>query len=153
MIQRFQTLFLFASTAVFGFMLFSPLSEMVIRNTGEAVFTSMGITLKSSGEFIYTSTPLMILIAAIVLLSFVNIFLFKKRVLQMRICIYTILLMMGSIGLMLFYYFGFKNQFDIMAHSFKASVLLPLLAMGLTFQAFRGIRHDELLIKSYDRLR
>ena len=54
-------------------------------------------------QFEVKAIPLATLLIFIPLLNLAGIFFYKNRILQMRICIFNILLMLGSMGLIWFY--------------------------------------------------
>lgn len=81
--------------------------------------------------------------------SFISIFLFKNRKLQMKTVLLSILLSLGLIGL---------SVYAIVAHQkdhyqFGPAVVFPLFVLIFNFLAYKGIKHDENLVKSMDRLR
>ena len=41
----------------------------------------------------------------------------------------------------------------IIEHAFDISIIFPVVSIVFTFLAYRGIRKDELLVRSYERLR
>ena len=155
MLQRIQTVYLFIVAILTGLMLFLPLAE--ILNEGGDVLTlySYGVVNQASDKtgVIYSTLPMAIMIAIIFTISVISIFLYKNRTRQMRFCVFNILLMVGLLGLILFYYLSVKKDIGISHHTFRLSIVLPIINIVLTFQAFRGIRRDELLVRSYERLR
>jgi hypothetical protein len=102
---------------------------------------------------IYSTWPLCVLTFVTGLISFVTIVIYRRRILQMRFCVYNILLSLAQFILLLFYFFKFKGEFGADLHSYSFTIILPLVNIILIFQAFRAIRRDDILIKSYDRLR
>lgn len=154
MIQRVQTLFLLAVTILSFIMLISPLSKIVLLRGEIIKFYSIGLRdLNQGNEFIRYTIPLFVLILIITGISLVAMLYFKNRTLQLRLCVYHILLSIVLIGFLAFYYFSIKNQLNWDSNSFSIVVIFPLINIVLTFQAFRAIGRDEHLIKSYDRLR
>jgi hypothetical protein len=155
MLQRIQTVYLLIVTILTGLMLFLPLAE--ILNDGGDVLTmySYGLVNQASDKsgVIYSTLPMAIMIAIIFTISAISIFLYKNRIRQMRFCVFNILLMVGLLGLILFYYLSVKKDIGVSHHTFRLPVVLPIINIVLTFQAFRGIRRDELLVRSYERLR
>jgi hypothetical protein len=102
--------------------------------------------------------PITILTLIIGLVSFMNIFLYSARIRQIRLCIFNILLLLGLSGLIYYYFTYIRKQIlesglAIADHSFKIAVIFPILSIILTYLAFRAIRRDELLVRSYERLR
>jgi hypothetical protein len=92
------------------------------------------------------------LLLLIPLVSFLVIFLFKKRKLQLTFSIaliILIILLISSITLYSLYIIRIYNAEIIPGYK----LILPVLMLICAFLAFRGIKKDEDLIKSYDRLR
>jgi len=90
---------------------------------------------------------------AITIMSFTTIILYNNRVVQMRLCVYNILISFCLIGYIAYYYFSIKHRPDVDSNSFTFIVVIPIINIILLFQSFRAIRRDDILIKSYDRLR
>jgi phosphoglycerol transferase MdoB-like AlkP superfamily enzyme len=154
MIQRVQTLFLLIVALLSGFMIFYPLSEMVIKTGDMVQFHSYGLQeIKQGGDTIHYNFLLLILILFITIMSFVTLLLYNNRALQMRLCVYNILISFCLIGCIAYFYFSLKHKYDIGANSYTIAVIFPIINIILLFQSFRAIRRDDLLIKSYDRLR
>lgn len=151
MIQRVQTFFLVLVGTILGVMLFFPLGDLV-SSTGEGYrFLFYGVV-NSANETVVSFLPLAILLVFMPLFSLVTIFFFKYRILQMRFCVYNIILMFASVGFIWFesHQAGKLLQADTI---FSPSVVAPLVSAILTYLAFRGIRRDELLVRSVDRIR
>ncbi len=171
MIQRIQTIFLLLTTVFIGSLLFVPFAEMILEGsatsqTAEVTagkglivdFYCYGLRLDNneSNDIIYRTIPILLLVLIITIISFVTIFLYNQRILQIRLCVYNILLMIGLIILVGFYHWIISANDElgnIVHHNFKMAGILPVIGIILTFQAFRKIRRDELLIQSYDRIR
>lgn len=151
MIQRIQSIYLIGSIIVLILSLVFPIAIMIDAQSESYTYLFYGV-LNSQGLLAMQAYPLAILLIAMPLISLVSIFLFKKRILQMRFCIYNIILMLGSIGLIWFYSYQAGNTL-FTETIFSFPIVLPLVAAILTYLAFRGIRRDEILIKSVDRIR
>ncbi len=153
MIQRIQTVYLFLSTVVLAALLFLPLAEMVDAMGQFYVLDLHG--LKEVGEKSVTVMPLMpltFLVGVSAAVSFITIFFFRNRILQLRLCIFNILLQIGFYPLFFYYYYQARNQIEGIA-DIKISVMLPVVSIILVFLATRNIRKDELLVRAYERLR
>lgn len=93
-------------------------------------------------------------LAAVGLLALLALFLFKNRKLQLLLCGFNYLLMVGS-GFFMYFYIqqGFEAAGQAgtseMHYLFLLSVLFPVW----NFLAMKGILSDEKLIRSMDRLR
>jgi succinate-acetate transporter protein len=81
------------------------------------------------------------------LLAFLNIFFYKKRPLQLRLCVLGILLE----ALLIFLYYREVSTFTQGTYSLWA--ILHSLVVIFFFLAARAINKDEKLIKDSDRLR
>ena len=90
---------------------------------------------------------LMITTIALGVLSLITIFLYKTRVIQLRLCIVGILLDM----LLIFFYFKAMQQFT--NGEFAITSALHIAIIIALVLAANGINKDEKLIKDSDRLR
>ena len=154
MIQRIQTLFLLASFILIMLIFWFPLAELFVDGNFQFLFLYRGIY-DNSGEFdilAISSMPLAILFSIILVLNLITIFLYKNRLLQMRISILNILLMLGSLGLMYFYIWIAKTDLNAIPQ-YTLIPILPVISAILTFLAFKAINKDQKLVKSLDRIR
>ncbi len=155
MIQRIQTLYLFLALVMMVLLLVFPIAELMGEDNQLFQFRISGIYEQSgTGSALYMlSWPLLILMLIILFIYLAAIFLFKRRRLQMRLCIYNILLLAGMTGLM-YYYLSFTFKETVAEeYSYKLPFVIPLIAIIITYLAFRAIRRDEILIRSIDRIR
>ena len=149
MIQRIQSIFLLLAATITIVFCFSDFAFLKI-NELDFTFSVSGIKASSAALNQGISTiPLMIIFFIIALISVINIFFYKKRVLQMKLCILNIILIIGAIGLILFHFYTLKPY----EYQFRWSIILPIVAMILQFLAYRFIRKDEKLVRSLDRIR
>jgi hypothetical protein len=95
-----------------------------------------------------TYIPFIVLTGAICALLAVIILLFKARKIQIRLCIYTSLIMLGLQVWMGAVYF--KNMAST---RFPVTTVFPLISIILVILALRAIGSDEALVQSYNRLR
>jgi hypothetical protein len=147
MVQRIQTLYVFLSMLLIGFLLVFPFAD--IAEGGKLfVFDKLGIS-GENGQ-IQNGWPIAALIIIIDLLHLIVIFSYKKRIRQIRMLIFSILLMVGLFGM--FYFFTWYS-FEEARISFKIVVAFPLVAIVLDYLAIRAIGKDEALIRSIDRIR
>lgn len=147
MIQRVQTIYLLLAEIFIALIFAFPIAE--IASKGEVfIFKATGVL--KGHEVIINGLPLIILLGIILVLHFVVIYSFKKRIRQMRILVFTIVLMLGLFGI--FYYFAYAS-FTEQAIAFKVTVAFPLAAIILDFLAIREIGKDEAMVRSMDRIR
>lgn len=141
MIQRIQSVWL-ALAAVCGFAmarvpLFSAtLSDNTVRH------------------YLATESLLSFALAiGIAVLSVVAIFLYKNRPTQFKLAVTGAVLAGLVIALQVYTVEGFKQTITMVQGTYQWGGLLPIAMMIFLFLAARGIRKDEKLIKSLDRLR
>jgi hypothetical protein len=115
----------------------------------------MGIWESSAGgnpQIIKSLIPLSVIVLVICILSFSAIFLFKNRKLQLKLAVVVIILTVVFIAMTLYYLFWVTGKYDVeLVPGFK--MLIPLLIFISGILAYRGIKRDENLVRSYDRLR
>ena len=147
MIQRIQTLYLFVSAILVGLLFLFPFAE-IAKDGAIYLFNYQGILL--DGVLKQNGMAISALISIIFALHGFAILSFKKRIRQLRVTIFSILLLIGLFGLFFFFtYYSFSGS-EI---SFKISMVFPLIAAILDFLAIRAIGKDEALIRSIDRIR
>jgi drug/metabolite transporter (DMT)-like permease len=155
MIQRIQTIYL-ALASFFGFMMMNgPIIKLFDPAGAEIKLTWKGLfgeSLYGVDKLIERSIPLSLLIIAVPSLFFIAIFLFKRRKLQLRVAVLSTLLSIGVMLLVLYYIWYAVVKLDS-EYIFNIRLIFPVVGAILGYLAFRGILKDELLIKSYDRLR
>lgn len=155
MIQRIQTLYLLGVVVLTTLMIFLPLAYFV---GGEETFNLYGYGLRSvaSGEMYKSTIILTITLVAAALLPLVNIFLYKRRMTQVRYCIVEFVLLVGAVIMLAVHYYLFYRvfaDFDFHAQGMKVTMLLPVAALFLNCLAMRAIAADEVLVRSVDRIR
>lgn len=152
MLQRSQTLYLLG---VF-FLTILMFTGSIADFSGDAEVLSLkhsGV-FNSQGERLELSTwPLTLFFAVVSVLAFFNIFSYKHRVRQMRLCIYLMLISVGMVAMMFYFTWVAGNKFDANQTLYQWRYVIPPIAIILQFLAFRGIRKDELMVKAYDRIR
>lgn len=152
MIQRIQTLYLIAVAILAGIMNFVTLGSF---KSGETLYQldSFGLfTTNTPQELVYGTFALFAILAVISVLSALTIFLYKKRILQIRICLFNILLALGFYAAFAAYTYVIKERFTAEVF-FKLPLVFPLIGIVLDWLAIRAIGADEALIRSLDRLR
>ncbi len=151
MIQRIQTLFLLGVAVLSGLML---TGDLVMMDSGSGTLFSisfMGLA-EEGGTILQRLWPLTFLLALVPVLALVALFLYRKRSLQMRVTMIVLLLSLGTFLLGAFYVLMFDRKIDITV-LWKVRALFPLVSAILAWLAYRAILKDEMLVKSYDRLR
>ena len=86
------------------------------------------------------------------LVSVVGIFMYKKRKQQRMLVIIAIFIDIVAIALGAYYlYLMKKGESNVMVLNFR--IVIPVVNLILLLLASRGIKKDDDLVKSYDRLR
>ena len=85
-------------------------------------------------------------------LALVDIFLFKKRLVQARLNIFTVMLCLGYYGVLAIYIWLAKMSLGVDWHILPWASF-PLICLVLTLMATRRILKDEALVRAADRIR
>ena len=97
-----------------------------------------------------------VLLALACALPLVTIFLFKRRLVQIRLCAVELVLLIGA-GAMMGIYFYLCNRYfadsEFYSHTLKISLVFPLVCLVFDLLALRAIFRDEKLVRSLDRIR
>ena len=133
MIQRIQSLYLLASSGLLFSMFFRPLMRDLDGN----------VLLKFSQYW-----PFLIFTIVTFVLSFFCIFIYKRRISQMRLCIYNMLVLIAY-QIWIAYMFFTRVEGSV----FTISAVFPIVAGIFVFMAFRKISEDEALVQSMNSLR
>lgn len=155
MIQRIQSVWLLLTSLTLFILLALPIVTKIHNGAEYTVYTNgLHQITKSSSEPSVTVDvfmPLMVSNIIIAVFAFIGIFLFRNRSLQKRFCSLIIILIAG----LNFWMFQSAREIPggLEGASFGAGAFLPLAAIAFCFLAIRGIRKDEQLIRSADRLR
>ncbi|MFN5477948.1 MAG: DUF4293 domain-containing protein [Sphingobacteriales bacterium] len=90
---------------------------------------------------------------ATVLLALVAIFMFKNRNLQKNLAWLGFLLSIVLVGLEIYIANNYETTLNLQQSSWKFGAIMPILMVVFFFLTILGIRKDEKLIKSLERLR
>ena len=152
MIQRIQSLYLLAVAALMIAATFTPLAYFV---GGVEEYKLFAFSLKSA-EVTHSTIYMGIIVALSAIVPTVTIFLFKNRMLQIRLCAVELVLLLGSqVFMAIYYYLGNRmfSQFEYHAQGIHIAIIFPLVAIILDYLALRAIFRDEMLVRSLDRIR
>jgi hypothetical protein len=138
MLQRIQTVFLLAAAILLTCMFFNPF------------ITLKDLIRLDKIEYIRYADNMVIYVLLIVatFIGYLNIFLYRKRMLQIRLCIFNSLILLGLQGVIAYYVFPVE-----WGASFSLTAAFPVVAAILTFLALRYIARDEAMLKTMERLR
>ena len=155
MIQRIQSVYLLLTTLLSA--LFLTGSILTFKTAAGADITinikgAWQLTGAGNREIIRDQIPALVILVLIIMLSTGTIFFYKKRKLQMKLSLAVIVLIVAFIGVLLFYALSIIiNYHAVIVPRYKMFISALMLLSGIL--AYRGIRKDEDLVKSYDRLR
>jgi hypothetical protein len=127
-----------------------------INKTGDVFkigFTDIEkITQGQSPEIIGKILPLTIIVILVAVLSVITIFLFKNRKLQLLLS--GILTGLISVLILVSFYYSYTviSEYDAVFVP-GVKMAMPFLQLIFSILAYRGIKKDDQLVKSYDRLR
>lgn len=147
------------TTVMMALMIFFPLG-WIIAGGEEYKLLAFGLETIAEDGSVVQVTPTLglgIIVVVAALLPLVNIFLFKKRMLQFRLCMAEFALLLGAqlIALLFFYKLGgiFVDQFGTSATTLGVTMFFPVIGIILNWLALRGVKKDILLLKSLNRIR
>jgi len=150
MLQRIQSLFLLLAAAAMLLATVTPLAYFIYESD-QVVFEAMGIYL--NGILNDSTWGLFVIGLVSTVLALITVFVYKKRMLQIRFSIFNIVLMIGF-----YLYFGFLiyTIYPVESLQFQKvgmGIIMPVIAIILTILAIRNIGADEALVRSLQRLR
>ena len=171
MIQRIQTVYL-ALVLILSFVgLISTIGEWTVAETVVAHFSNFAFG--AEGQFKAldsTSGPwcLGILLILVMFLSMMSIMLFRKRMRQLRLTIISTILLVGYVAAYAVFAYYYQLNLDVHAMTayetgaegvipptfhLKFVAIFPVLSIIFNCLAIQGIRKDEALVRSLDRIR
>jgi len=155
MLQRIQSIYLFlAGLAILALFLF-PLAHNVYVNNVPMNITVTGSYMDTGGQQTLKDhfVALSAVTAVVGILPFIIIFLYKNRKQQVTLCYSTILVIIGYSFWIAQTAKSVVGDITLEPANFGIGLFLCPLAIALMILAVKGIKRDEQLIKSADRLR
>ena len=157
MIQRIQTVYFLAIVILSGLTFLQPVANLFdLVSTFFYTLNYQGFVMTGENETIVLNNlntwSLKIVSGLIPLIALVTIFLYKKRVLQIRLSFINAILMLGYYAVL--FIALIQNGSNMNAEwTLNIPVAFPLVCIVLNWLAIRAIGKDEALIKSLNRLR
>jgi len=155
MIQRVQSIWLLLAALTLTCMLFLPFLTKSVNGSEFSVYTN-GLHQTIAGDNgtglrVEPFLPLFISNIAIAILCIVTIFSFRNRTIQKRLASVAIVLTIA----LSFWGFNYAQKIPggIEGANYGIASFLPVLTILFCALAIRGIRKDEQLLRSADRLR
>ncbi len=164
MIQRIQTVYL-ALVAVLSILgLCLPLGQFLNGAAVVASFNSWMFSPEVTSKAVATAdfhdfapVALGIVLSIVIVLTMVAVMLFRFRMRQLRLVIFTTILLVGYVLYCAFLIWHYMDNLSSVVDgvTFRLCVagVLPVLSVILNCLAIHGIRKDEALVRSLDRLR
>ena len=131
MIQRIQSIYLLVAAVSMTLISF----KVPVYNLNETLFMAQD------------DTKMFILTIVGAIFSLLGLFMFKNRKFQMKLIRLTVLILM-IIGVRLFMLF---NKFEVVLNN--SLLFLLVFALIALIMAFRGVKKDDDLVRSLDRIR
>jgi len=131
---------------------FASFGSLEFQDVNGITDIPMGLYGINFGEEHFSTLPLLILVSLVVLILIITIIMYRHRVLQIRICIFNLILALGCSGLAFFFLYQASEKFGCNYHT-TIVIVLPIVAAIFIALAIRGIAKDEALIRSIDRIR
>ncbi len=157
MIQRKQVIFMFLCAVIMVILPFISIWVKDLEGMDKYIFKPMQFSIVSKEgvkDFFYPYATMGALSFINTLLSFCNIFLYKNRMLQIKICnalnfsIFGLVILIGFLSRRAFTIAGNITFSDI-----KIGIFLPIIALIVNALAMHFVKKDEALVRSSDRLR
>jgi len=157
MLQRKQTLYLFFAGLITLMLLFIPFGHL---STEWAYYKYTAFFVREAtpdNTFVMSTIGNAILLVATSVLSFLTIFLYKKRTLQLKLISVNMFVVLAAIFTITYIYPNFVFSRNIYLSGAKIDynyiiIISFVSAIGLYF-AKKAISKDEAMVRSADRLR
>lgn len=151
MIQRKQTLFLFLALVATVACLCLPVGRVEPEGMGVSpVLYNLGVRMQD-GSINWSAWPLFAILVLTCPLGLAAIFLYKRRMLQAKVCVACAVIDVIWVGYLALYATKLMPVEGTFHLSFGSC--LPIVAFILFLMARHGIIQDEKLVRSADRIR
>lgn len=152
MLQRIQTLWLLLVGLLMGAFTFLDLAVFTLPSGQYYLLDNWRIYSVTDGSTLALAwaTGALSLITAVGALAL--IFLYKRRILQMRLTILTLLVILGQLCYIAWVSWQFTSETGA-SFAVRFPLALPLICLPLLYLAARRMIYDETLIRASNRLR
>ena len=150
MIQRIQTVYWLVITALLVVTMLSPIGFFTEAGGAfDSVLKPLGLTLDGGTETTWGLFAILLLNAVV---AFATIFLYKNRMLQVRMCVFSALLEIGYYAAVAVFVYMLKSDLEA---AFRPgwALALPFVCIILNYLAFRATYADEVMVRASERLR
>ncbi|MFV0331325.1 MAG: DUF4293 domain-containing protein [Dysgonomonas sp.] len=151
MIQRIQTIFLLFTAILMGVTTFSPL--MVLNGGDKLLYSFFPFGIGQLFNAQYPTWGVIFFSGLSALVPLINIFLYKKRKVQMKVGTLTSLLILFFYVTLYVYFNAYTSKYGLAFEGIQYGLILPVIALIFNVLAVLRIKKDEKLVKSLDRIR
>lgn len=163
MIQRIQTVYLMLVVILSFACLLCDIGSYTYEGEVIATFSNFTFTTFAGFTGYQSQGPWAcgILLMVVIFLSMMSIMLYRKRMRQLRLTIISTILLVGYVAVYALFSYFYKENLNLSIQGDTGEVLcqlrfvavFPMLSIILNVLAIHGIRKDEALVRSLDRLR
>jgi hypothetical protein len=154
MIQRIQTVYLIIALLLAGCILFFPLIHFTDAGQFFYNLTSFHLIKQQKISTIQSSVyPIAVLAIISLVLIVVSILGFKNRQRQMKLCVFSFVLLILTFVSLGYYFIIIRNNLAAVVSQVNIVSYFPLLAAFFCYLGYKAIKRDDELVKSVDRLR
>ncbi|MDY3268630.1 MAG: DUF4293 domain-containing protein [Phocaeicola sp.] len=149
MIQRIQSVYLLIVAVLSLVLISNSVGSFILPDNSITEMTNLSLVFPD-GTIDYKPWALFAIQMISAIIAIVTIFLYRKRMFQIRLCLFNIILNIGYYATLVSFVLILKEN-----SSFAPSwvVCLPFVSIVLSWLAIRAIGKDEMLVKAYERLR
>lgn len=153
MIQRIQSVYMLIVEILLIVCLCSPVGRFVSNGNVCAVMNNLTLRDGKGAVLSYSLWALCTIISIAIVTTLLAIFLFRKRMRQIRFLIFNTILMIGYCIAYIAFIFVLKGQFEGASFTPTAFVAIPVVAIIFNWLAIRAIGADEMMVRAADRIR
>ncbi|MEA4916051.1 DUF4293 domain-containing protein [Proteiniphilum sp.] len=150
MLQRIQSIFLLLAAVAMLVASVTPLA-LFLYNSDQAVFKAMGVYMND--QLNDSTWGLFVMGVASSVLALLTVFLYKNRMLQIRLSIFNVIFMIGFYLYLGFILYTLTSAESLQFLKIGIGVIMPVIAIIFSLLAIRRIGADEALVRSLNRLR
>jgi hypothetical protein len=132
-------------------MLGLPLAQVRLGGTVHTLDV-LGLHAATEEAITFPTWVLLVLIVVVALVAIGTVLMYKNRILQIRLCIFNAIVMLGFYAIVAFLIWNLA-EYDDFKVNLKPALAFPAIAGVLDYLAIRNIGADEVLVRSLERLR
>ena len=150
--QRIQTVWLLLVGLLMALFAFQDIAVFTLPSGQACVLDNWRIYSAVDGASLHSVWGIGILSVLTALGSLALIFLYKRRILQMRLTILTLLVILGELIYIVWASWQFCTENDA-SFAIRFPLALPIICLPLLYLASRRMIYDETLVRGSQRLR